>query len=84
MNQAYKHQKLIILYTLDSNFYDWAGQELREIAQIHKHALVDASSLERLPWDAEQGPTEDMIVRLKCHVSNLVEILRNLNCQPSA
>lgn len=82
LEEAHKNASTIVPIILDSKPTIWANDRVQDICNFSECPYCDLSELARLDWSADDGPTDEMLNKLKLKVELLRVLLEQHNCHP--
>jgi serine/threonine protein kinase len=83
LSQAQLQSKSIVTLVLEEQPLQWSSDELKSYCHFDKLKYADISRVAQLPWDADEGATDEMMSQLKTSLSVLLSLLTEIECFPS-
>jgi hypothetical protein len=83
LSQAQLKSKSIVTLVLEEQPLEWSSDELKSYCLFDKLKYADISRVAQLPWDEDEGATDEMMNQLKTSLSVLLALLTEIECFPS-
>lgn len=80
---AKSNKSTIVTIVTDAEPVSWADEPVKEVCNFETNSYCDLSELAGLDWDAEDGPTDDMLDSIKNKIEGLRRLLKLHNCIPT-
>jgi serine/threonine protein kinase len=75
LNEAHATGKRILTLVVEENPFDWANEDILNKCQLKAAPFADIGHIAKLEWDADDGPTDEMITQLKTSLLPLYDLL---------